>query len=171
MRFVYLRCVSISAINDCSHSEFFRDHRRSLILIRAYAISSRSMVVVSERDGSRCPGQKRARAGINARQLRTMVVTAPRELRGIYRTDHRRGKKVGINGGRVQYENKTLLKKPLRWPDVPVAALPEQWKMLPATKPLRGIRLEHFAMLSRESRENWAVPSTHLLIVSLSPML
>lgn len=34
--------------------------------------------------------------------------------RGIYRTDHRRGKKVGINGGRVQYENKTLLKKPLR---------------------------------------------------------
>lgn len=114
MRFVYLRCVSISAINDRSHSEFFHDHRRSLILIRAYAISSRSMVVVSERDGSRWPGQKRTRAGINARQLRTMVVTAPRELRGIYRTDHRRGKKVGINGGRVQYENKTLLKKPLR---------------------------------------------------------
>lgn len=171
MRFVYLRCVSISAINDRSHSEFFRDHRRSLILIRAYAISSRSMVVVSERDGSRWPGQKRTRAGINARQLRTMVVTAPRELRGIYRTDHRRGKKVGINGGRVQYENKTLLKKPLRWPDVPVAALPRQWKMLPATKPLWGIRLEHFAMLSRESCENWAVPSTHPLIVSLSPML
>lgn len=83
-------------------------------MIRAYAISSRSMAAVSERDGSRWPGQKRTRAGINARQLRTMVVTAPREPRGIYRTDHRRGKKVGINGGRVQYENKTLLKKPPR---------------------------------------------------------
>lgn len=74
-------------------------------------ISSRSMVAV-EVVGSRWPGQKRTRAGINARQLGTMVVTAPREPRGIYRTDHRRGKKVGINGGRVQYENKTLLKKP-----------------------------------------------------------
>lgn len=83
-------------------------------MIRAYAISSRSMAAVSERDGSRWPGQKHTRAGINARQLRTMVVTAPREPRGIYRTDHRRGKKVGINGGRVQYENKTLLKKPPR---------------------------------------------------------
>jgi len=74
-----------------------------------------AMAVVSERDGSRwLSGQKRTRAGINARQLRTMVVTARREPRGIYRTDHRRGKKVGINGGRIQYENKTLLKKPLR---------------------------------------------------------
>lgn len=69
------------------------------------------MVVVSERDGSRWPGQKRTRAGINARQLRTMVVTAPREPRGIYRTDHRRGKKVGINGGRVQ---STKIKRSLK---------------------------------------------------------
>jgi len=171
MRIVYLHFISISAISDRSHSEFFRDHRRSLILIRAYAISSRSMVV-SERDGSRWPGQKRTRAGINARQLRTMVVTAPREPRGIYRTDHRRGKKVGINGGRVQYENKTLLKKPLRAdPTCPSLCCPGKWKMLPATKPLRGMRLEHFAMLSRGSRENWAVPSTRPLIVSLSSIL
>lgn len=104
-------CVFIWTVNDRNRavwilsrppSEFNFDTRlRNIITING-----------RRRDGSRWPGQKRTRAGINARQLRTMVVTAPREPRGIYRTDHRRGKKVGINGGRVQYENKTLLKKP-----------------------------------------------------------
>lgn len=123
-----------------------REWERWLSLVRSKAYSSGNKCPTTSNDGS----NSSARASWN-----------------LSNGSSPRGKKVGINGGRVQYENKTLLKKPPRWPDV---ALSGQWKMLPATKPLRDIRLEDFAMLSRGSRENWAVPSTHSLIVSLSPM-